>query len=282
MQEKKRKPFIAGLFSVINPGLGCLYNGNLTKGIAITICCVVLEFIFWFFGAHKIFLFAVIAELTLWGIWIYFIVYNAFQARKIGHIQLKAFNRWYVYLLYCLVPIVLSFFMDANSSTQSYSMPTVSMSPAIEAGEKITVDFEYYKHHGINPGDVLIFRYPKNPKELFLKRCIAISGDTVEIRKGLAYVNNHLSLPSLLLKRMSSTIESPDFKDDHIYPQDAGNIDFYGPVVVPSGNIFVLGDTRDNSLDSRYFGFVNNSEVIGKAIYIWWSSEVSRIGKTVQ
>jgi signal peptidase I len=225
MHGKKRNPFIAGLFSFVNPGLGSLYNGFLEKGIVITICCIVLELLFWFFGAHKSFYFAVIAESTLWSIWIYFIVYNAFQARKIEHIQLKAFHRWYVYLFYCLGPIAISFFLAFNSSTKSYSMPTVSMSPAIEAGEKITADLEYYKHHEIKPGDVVIFRYPKNPKELFLKRCIAVGGDTIEMRKGLAYVNNQLSLPSLLLKRKGWAFESPDFKDYQIYPQGAGNID---------------------------------------------------------
>jgi signal peptidase I len=236
----------------------------------------------WFSRPFKSFPSAVVVVVLSLLVWIFFIIHNAFQARKLGVVHVKAFQRWYVYMGFVVVVIMPSFFYDSCSGTQEYRLGTASMSPAIEAGERVVVDMGFYKQHEIEPGDVVVFHHPKHPDEINAKRCIARGGQTVQIRDGIAYVNNDRSLPTLLLKRTNWHLLPPDAKDPRIFPPGAGNEDYYGPVTVPEGKIFVLGDLRDLSFDSRFFGFIDQEAVMGKVVYIWWSSNIARVGRTVR
>jgi len=156
------------------------------------------------------------------------------------------------------------------------------MEPAILAEDVIVADMNYYHSTEVKVGDIVVFRYPRDPRVLYIKRCVALSGQTFEIRDGLTYLNGSRSLPTLLIKRGSQMMKPADFKDPRISPPGSGNEDQYGPVTVPEGQLFMLGDYRDNSLDSRYFGFVDRNAVVGKAAYVYWSSDFSNVGKTLQ
>lgn len=110
------------------------------------------------------------------------------------------------------------------------------------------------------PGDIVVFKFPLDQKVDYIKRVIGVAGDTIEIKNKKVYVNN-------------KPIADPHahFTSNLIMPATAGPRDNYGPITVPQGKIFVMGDNRDNSYDSRYWGFVNQQEVIGKAFIIYWS-----------
>ena len=280
--EKIRRPFVAGFLSFLSVGLGFVYNGAITKGVIVSAAYLALDLLIGTSGAYKSLPFALLASAILTLIWIYFIVYSSSQARRIGTIPLKACNHWYVYVLYVLVSLSPYFLVDTTSGVDSYKMPTGSMLPNFEENEHVAVDKTYYQHHELKHGDVVVFRYPKNHQVLMLKRCIATAGEMIQIRDGLAYVNGERSLPTLLLRRVSSKLRPPDYRDSRIVPENAGNADQYGPLVVPDRKVFLLGDCRDNSLDSRFFGFVDRDEIVGKVLYIWWSADFSRIGGTTQ
>jgi signal peptidase I len=115
-----------------------------------------------------------------------------------------------------------------------------------------------------------------------VKRCIAPGDQTVEIRDGLVYVDGNPSVPTLLLTRGSQIFKSRDLKDRRIYPPDSGNEDQYGPVTIPEGKLFMLGDCRDNSLDRGYFGSIDRIALVGKAAYVCWSNDLSRVGYALQ
>jgi signal peptidase I len=107
----------------------------------------------------------------------------------------------------------------------------------------------------IHRGEIVVFRYPKNPAETYLKRVAAVGGDRVEIRAGVLYIN-------------SAPVEEP-YAVHHgplHNPQES-----WGPAVVPAGNLFVMGDNRDNSSDSRDWGFVPVKNVIGEPLFVYWS-----------
>ncbi|HEY6306926.1 MAG TPA: signal peptidase I [Candidatus Angelobacter sp.] len=107
----------------------------------------------------------------------------------------------------------------------------------------------------IRRGDIVVFRYPRNPEETFLKRVTAVGGDRVELRDGVVYVN-------------SRALDEP--YTVHRAPLHSAWEEM-GPVLVPEGNLFVMGDNRDNSSDSREWGFVPVRNVIGEPIFVYWS-----------
>ena len=149
------------------------------------------------------------------------------------------------------------------------------------AEEEIAVDMEAYQHSQPKPGDVVVLGSPQSQSSLAVRRCVAVGGQTVEIRSGILYVNNQRFDPAIVVGRTNPSLASRDFKDRKIFPPGAGNKDHYGPVTVPIGKYFVLGDNRDNSVDSRYFGFVDPSNIRGQALRISLSHDKSRVGKLI-
>ncbi|MFC1528970.1 signal peptidase I, partial [Candidatus Latescibacterota bacterium] len=118
-----------------------------------------------------------------------------------------------------------------------------------------------FRYRDPEPGDVIVFKYPIDPSKDFIKRCIAVGGQTVEIRDKKVYVDGeYKDLP-----------EHVKFVVENILPLQLGPRDNLGPLVVPEGHMFMMGDNRDNSNDSRFWGFVPYENIKGKAVIIWWS-----------
>ncbi|MFQ6032885.1 MAG: signal peptidase I [Candidatus Zixiibacteriota bacterium] len=111
------------------------------------------------------------------------------------------------------------------------------------------------------PGDVVIFKYPRNPKVNYIKRCVAVEGQTVEIKNKVLYVDGK-KIPDPPLGKHTDT---------HLRPKGRDPRDNFGPYKVPQGYLFMMGDNRDNSADSRYWGSLPRELVLGKAMIIHWS-----------
>ena len=113
------------------------------------------------------------------------------------------------------------------------------------------------------PGDIVIFRCPDDLKKDYIKRCIAVGGQTVEIRNKTVYVDSRPQKLPPLGKHI----------DPRVAPADIDPRDNYGPVVVPRNHFFCMGDNRDNSRDSRYWGFLPKKLLRGKAMVLYFSWE---------
>lgn len=124
-----------------------------------------------------------------------------------------------------------------------------SMEPTLFTGERLLVDKISYRLHPPHRGDIVVFRNPRNVKEDYIKRVVALPGDRVEMRLGKLYVNDQPVPEPYVLRDGIST---------------------YGPEVVPPGYCFVLGDNRANSRDSRFFGPVPLNLIKGRAWLIFW------------
>lgn len=140
---------------------------------------------------------------------------------------------------------------------QNYSIPTGSMEPTLNVGDYIGVNKIIYKISQPHRGDIMVFKYPLNPKRVFVKRVIGLPGETVQLRDSVLYIDGKVVAQPYLPKNLR-------FGD-------------YGPVTVTNGQYFVLGDNRNNSDDSRVWGFVPGENVIGKAIFIYWPLNRMRI-----
>lgn len=111
------------------------------------------------------------------------------------------------------------------------------------------------------PGDIVIFKYPRNPKVNYIKRCVAVEGQTVQIKDKVLYIDGKRVPDPSLVKYTDPGTRSP--RRD---PRDN-----FGPFKVPKGHLFMMGDNRDNSADSRYWGPLPRELVLGKAMIIHWS-----------
>lgn len=131
-------------------------------------------------------------------------------------------------------------------------IPTGSMLPTIQLQDRVIVDKIFFKHFGeLHPGDIIVFHPPASAhaSDDFIKRLIAMPGDKVEIKNHTTYVNDQ-PLNEPYIKERS--------KED------------FGPVVVPEGFLFVMGDNRNNSADSREWGFLQEQNVTGRTLFRYW------------
>ena len=187
-----------------------------------------------------------------------------------------------------LIALILALFIRAFI-VQAYKIPSGSMVPTLLIGDYLLVnklaygiknplknDFLYFRRLPKRQ-EIVVFTYPLNKKLDFIKRVIGLPGDTIQIINKKVYVNGKL-------------LKEPyvRFTDSEIYPKEISPRDNYGPVKVPPKHIFVMGDNRDQSYDSRFWGFVPIKYLKGKAliIYFSWDSKhfkvrFNRIGKII-
>ncbi|MBW1713771.1 MAG: signal peptidase I [Deltaproteobacteria bacterium] len=176
--------------------------------------------------------------------------------------------------------IILAFILAMFIRTfvvQAFKIPSGSMLPTLRVGDHILVNKFLY---GIKipftdkilipitepeRGDIVVFVYPVDPSKDYIKRVIGLPGDKVEIIDKKVYINGQaLNEPYVR------------FADRIILPKGVQPRDNFGPVIVPPGKIFVMGDNRDQSYDSRFWGFVDINQVKGKAFVIYWSWDSGR------
>ncbi|WP_297214177.1 MULTISPECIES: signal peptidase I [Thermodesulfovibrio] len=187
------------------------------------------------------------------------------------------------------IAILIALFIRAYI-IQAFKIPSGSMIPTLLIGDHLLVTKFIY---GVKPpftenkilvidkpkiGDIIVFKYPEDPSRDFIKRVIAVGGDTVEIKNKKVFVNG------IELKESYAR-----YTDAYMHPSELDPRDNLGPIKVPEGKLFVMGDNRDHSYDSRFWGFVDLKDVRGKALIIYWSwdSEKSkprleRIGKLIK
>jgi len=173
-------------------------------------------------------------------------------------------------------------------SHKGYKIPAGTMIPTLLIGDHIIVNKLAYWNEKPLRGDIVVFKYPKDESKDFIKRIIGIEGDKIEIRNDTLYVNEEKIKTEFIAKYNDNNISDADRYEEYFGERKHLILDQYkmhenfGPVTVPENSIFVLGDNRDNSQDSRYWGFVSLDKVIGKALYIYWAQDKSRLGLQIQ
>ena len=149
-----------------------------------------------------------------------------------------------------VVAVALAMFIR-TFIVELYVVDGPSMRPTLESEERLVVNKFIYRFRVPEKGEVLVFQYPRDPSRDFIKRVIAVPGDTIEIREGRVLVNDQLLTEDYILEKTRSE-----------YPK----------ATVPEGHIFVMGDNRNNSEDSRFadVGFVPYDLIKGKAMLVFW------------
>lgn len=178
-----------------------------------------------------------------------------------------------------IIAVVIALFIR-TFVVQAFKIPSGSMKPTLQIGDHILVNkFSYgvklpiFRNTLIPIGDpqredIVVFIYPQDRSKDFIKRVIAVAGDTIEMRDKKLFLNG-------------KPYRDPygTYLDNMVLPASIQPRDNFGPIQVPQGSIFVMGDNRDHSLDSRYWGFVPLKDVMGKAflIYFSWDGENTNV-----
>jgi signal peptidase I len=156
---------------------------------------------------------------------------------------------------------------------QASKIPSASMLPTLQIGDYVLVQPLRYglrlpwggwllRWASPQPGDVVVFSHPREPSQDFVKRVVAVGGERVEIRdKRLLVDGVPRDIPGAVFIEGREGVPMHEVRDN------------FGPVWVPPGHVFVLGDNRDQSVDSRFWGFVSVDDVRGKANRIYWSMD---------
>ena len=147
------------------------------------------------------------------------------------------------------IALALLLFLVINSLSARIRVDGSSMQPSFQDGDYVIVNKLAYRSNDLQRGDVVVFPFPMNREEDFIKRVIALPGDRLEIMDGDVYLNGVL------------------LTEPYLLTEARGDMD---EIIVPPGHVFVMGDNRNDSSDSRVWGPLNITEIIGKAVFRYW------------
>ena len=195
-----------------------------------------------------------------------------------------------------LVAAVVALFIR-QFVVEAFKIPSGSMIPTLDIGDHLLVnkfiygpripftDTRIFTWKEPQRGDIIVFKYPENETKNFIKRVVGVPGDKIEIRNGRMFINDQ-PVPIIAQGSFeapeqgtgSHYYEKPRVFEEQLgvikhqmqYLRDQSNYNF-GPKLVPAESVFVMGDNRDNSQDSRFWGYVKYEKILGRALIIYWS-----------
>lgn len=262
LETKKRNPFISGVLSLFFTGIGQIYNGQLKKGIIFYFIQLLLPVVllstqlrYSYPGLVTTFIIIAIYRMLI-------TVEAVATSISLKEIRLKKYNKWYFYLVFILLGFIITATFCLHNYTREkiiglkpYYIPSISMSPTVHNKDHFMVDLKYFKKNKPQRGDIIVFDFPLNPERKFLKRIIALEGDKVEVKEGSIFVNEKDIANLYNLQGKKAGIS---------------NGTKLGPLVVPPGKYFVVGDNYNNSEDSRHWGYIDMKDIKGKVYYVFY------------
>ncbi len=299
IQEKdypnRRRPWVAVFLSLLMPGMGQIYCGSIVNGLVLMLIVIMFSSL-WMFGMvidkvrHGI---PMAVFLTMWGFVLLATIVAAidayYRARRTRYdYKLKDYNNLEVYLVLfwmCGAGTFGFIAMIKMNLFEAFYVPVNSMAPTIMAGDRTFASKVSYKYNSPQYGDVVLFENPEDRKMSFIKRVVALGGDTVEIKDGQLLINGKV-LERELIGPAACPIDEQEVKGEVFWEHNKDSkyrvfisdstpgpkvqeINF-GPVTVPAYHCFVLGDNRRHSLDSRNFGSLSIGALKGKLTQIYW------------
>lgn len=269
-----KRSLIALLLSILSPGLGQVYNEQLLRAAlfyalipAFLEGSSVLGLLQSYRGlvAHVAVGILLFVLITIDAVW---------TAGRQAKTTIPS-RHWQAYVLAaCMLFLTVVVYArniipDRIPGVHAYKVTADSMAPTIKKGDRIIVNTRYYNRHAPRRGDVVVIVTPPMGT-LLVKRVVAVAGDVIKANPRTTMVNGQ-TIPEPYLGSVS----------DEEKARTELSLTF-GPVTVPANHVFVLGDNRCHSLDSRYFGSLGIDQIRGKVLYFYWSPDRSRIGEEIR
>jgi len=303
--RNKRRIWLAVLLSLIMPGLGQVYCGRLKRGLLLNFLNILpLPIIIGLFSlSNSPELMQIVIALILAGgtVQLTAIIDSAFLAKCSAGYQLKDYNSPVVYALLVLIVTggsIGSALYIRGQGLEAFRVPTASCYPTIVPNDRILANKNAYNRNDPEKGDLVVHICPFNRHWNYIKRVVAVAGDTVEVKDNQLYVNDRellrRKLPESTLDNIRISIEGKPLKGE-VFEETNGNVKYniilaesphdtttgdFEKITVPEHHCYVLGDNRNLSRDSRDFGPIPLATIRGRADYIYWPAmEWSHFGK---
>ena len=297
--RRPRRWWIALPLAILAPAASYLYVGRARRAICAAVF-LVLVFLglwhgLWGLLTGRLAFTVFVAVAALGGL--AFIIDAARIAAACRDYQLRPYNRLWIY---AAVVVASALFTNVDlvtagavkPSLRSFAAAGASGLPALEVGDRFLTDTFAYRHRGPEPGDVVVLQLSGY---FAVKRVVATAGDTVQMIGGVLHINGHaapIEPVAGAAGETTGTIDRETLPNGRSYrildSRKDGPLDDTAVFHVPADSYFVLGDNRDNSTDSRLplgsggIGYVPRSAIVGRALWIWWSADWSRIGRLVE
>jgi signal peptidase I len=271
-KKKKRNPFLAGLLSLLFTGLGQVYNGKAGLGIAFFLISGALFLLWGVLGGPHHFIGLVAYAIAGIVLWLFIAIHAFIQARRMRETELKRYQKTAVYAFFIIISLGSIFvparmWMSPFLGISPYKMATASMLPTLQKDDCLMTNRRAYRSQAPKRGDLIIFEYPQDPAKHFVMRVIALEGETLEIKNKQVFIDGEPLQESYKVQEDAAMVDTRD------------NL---SPLKTPAGHCFVLGDNRDNSNDSRFWGALPLINIKGQALYIYWAKDKKKIGLTLK
>jgi len=264
ISSQKRSRLIAATLSLICPGVGQLYNSQPRKALLVFGASIAT----WFAATRLLSNFEGLLcfLLLLSAVYLLTLIDAVIQARRERPLEKHAYNSWYVYLF--IIGVFIS--TQANSKAllgyEAFRIPADSMKPTLLNGDYLIASRKHYKDNPVERGDIIIFHLSNEPtissNTNLVKRVIGLPGESIEVRGTEVLINGKA------------------LNENYTAWFDGGRSDFPN-TKIPAGHVFILGDNRDHSKDSRFFEnpFIPIEHIKAKALYVYWDDDTgNRIG----
>jgi signal peptidase I len=264
MRERPRRAWLAALLSLFGP-VGQVYAGALRRAVVLwaieaTLTISLMLVAVWLASGRV----AILAMLVVLVGYRLFVMVDAFcVAVRNRRMPRKAYQRWWVYLLVIGVLYASDWLLALAAKRwvgEAFVVPTRGMADTILAGDRILVNKLYYHFNPVKRDEVIVFYSKGRGSPPFVMRVIALAGDEVEMRNEVVYVNGDAR-------------QEPYAKREGPLLEHAPQLANFGRMRIPLGRVFVLGDNRRLSKDSRFIGCIPLGDVLGRVCFIYWSRE---------
>lgn len=291
---KKRHPAAAALLSLCMMGLGQLYNGQPQRAVVFFALFflpyvagyAISGYLLSFQGIMALFLAVTIGG----GIWIFAVIDAFLGARRAGKFALRRYNCWYVYLSVFLAVAIIHEAVDLaykslyDRPVGSYSILSGAMEPTLLVGDYVSADNNAYDDQGPKRGDIAVFRKPPENEIDYISRIVGLPEDRIQVLDGRLQINGeavdreHIEnfVMDMYGREVAQYIETLPNGPAHRILETAGDkgvLDNTREFMVPEGHYFFMGDNRDNSSDSRVFGFIPAANLVGRAEILFYSMD---------
>lgn len=297
-ETTSRSPLVAVILSLLATGLGHIYCGKIVPGLVLFLASLLVAPVTVaaaFVGLSvPVMICLGLAIVAVVAAYLFSVVDSFRVARRLqSGFEPREYNRPLVYVPIILVALTyppLAVAQLRANVLEAFYIPTAGMTPNVLHGDHLLVNKLAYRLRPVQRGDLIVFRSPKDRRLTWIKRVLGLSGDTVELKANLVFVNGKElerdRVPASSLPIALDGAESGDVYEETnagrrykilLAPTPAQHAD-YPKTTVPEGTCFVLGDSRDNSVDSRdeAVGFVPLGDILGQVEFIYYPAQTWR------